>query len=478
MKRILLLYALLLTVLSMPAEAQERFRRIPPSPDPIQRLDLPKVESYLLANELAVTVVQTKGIPFLSIQLVISAGEKSAPEDLPGLASFTANMVRRGTEELSALDIDDRIEAMGGTLESTIYPDFTIFTLYFLEEYLDEALDILRRMMTASTFPQREITNIKTSLYYSMVQRNAEPEYLARRLLFKKLFANHSYKNITYGENAFTKMDRPKTMDFYSRFYRANNARLILIGNLNLETAIRKVSHHFNRWTKSNLQKVREQPPEPNKKLKICFISRPGSEESVILMGNILSPFSRSEYFPIAVFNHVFGETPNSRLFLNLRESKGFAYNANSRIEIFGNFGVFQIQAWIRPEVTAQAIREIFAELDRTQKQRIPIPEIESAKSYLIGNFPIKIESIQGFSTRIADLVNLNLGKDHWNGYYDAIMRISPMSVSNVIMDKELLSPIIVVVGDRDLVLDDLVRELNEVEIYDIKGNFIQSITK
>jgi zinc protease len=478
MRKTALLLTLLLVSASIPALSQERFRRIPPSPDPIKRLELPEIQTYVLANELAVTVVQKTGAPILSIKMVISSGEKAAPDELPGLASYTANMVMRSTEELSSADIDDRIESMGGVLEAAIYADFTIFTLSFLEEYLDDALDLLSRMMTKSTFPQREITNVKTSLFYAMVQRSTDAEYVARRLLFKKLFTEDSYGKITYSEDAITKMDRNSAVEFYDRYYRPNNARIILAGNLNLQTATRKVSHYFNMWTKSNQERRREPLPHPSSRIKLCFIASQNMDETVIMMGNLISPLEKSDYFPFSVFNQVFGETPNSRLFLNLRESKGFAYNAYSHIEMFNGFALLRVQALVRPEVTTDAIKEIFAELDRTQKRRIPNTEIEGAKSYLIGNFPVGIDGIDEFSARIADLVNLNLGKDHWNGYYDAIMRISADSVSQVIEDKELLSPVIVVVGDKDLVLDDLVRELGDVEIYDQKGTLVQTINR
>ena len=478
MKKCILFFVFLAAAGSALVGAQERFRRIPPSPDPIQPLRLPAIESYVLSNSMAVTVVHNRGLPLLNIQLIIAAGEKSAPDDLTGLASFTANMVKRGTEALSASDIDDRIEAMGGRLDSTIYPDFTIFTLSFLEEHLDDALDVLSSMVMKATFPQREITNVKTSLYYAMVQKNSDPEYLARRLLFKTLFADHSYRRITYSEDAFIKMNRASAIDFYDRFYRPNHARMILVGNINLETATRKVSHYFNLWTKNNLPMEKENPPEPAKKVRVCFISQPGAEESVIMMGNILSPFEKNDYFPFSVFNHVFGETPNSRLFFNLRESKGYAYNAYSHIEMYDGFGVFRVQAWVRPEVTTDAIKQIFAELDRAQKQKIPNIEIEEAKSYLIGNFPIKMENGEDFSARIADLVNLNLGREHWNGYYEAIMRISADSVSRLVEAQELLSPVIVVVGDEGLILDDLAEELGEIEIYDHKGILVQTINK
>lgn len=465
-------------LLTAAAAAQERFRRTPPSPDPIQRLQLPEIESYILANDLAVTVVQKNGLPLISLQLVIKAGESSAPPELPGLASFTANMIIKGTEELSSTDIDESIESIGGSFESAVYPESTIFTLSFLEENLDEAIDLFSKVIMNSTFPQREISSVKTSLYYSMVQKNTDTEFIARRLLFKNMFENHSYRQMTYTEDTFTKMDRSAAVAFYERFYRPNNARLIVIGNLNLQTATRKVSHYFNVWTKSNVPANLEDPPQPAQKIRIGFISQPNADEALILMGSILSPFTKQDYIPFSVFNHVFGETPTSRIFFTLRESKGYAYNAFSHLEMYNRFAVFTIQAWVRPEVTVESIKEIFSELDRAQKSSIPNTEIEQAKSYLIGNFPLKIEGFENFSVRIADIMNFNLGKEHWNGYYDAIMRINSDSVSEIIRNQELLSPVIVVVGNEETILEDLIRELDEVEIYDTKGNLIQTLKK
>jgi zinc protease len=300
---------------------------------------------------------------------------------------------------------------------------------------------------------------------------------VAKRNLYRLLFKNHPYGTAVYNEGVIKNLNQKDLFAFLNKFYRPNNALVVLTGNLNLATATRKVSHYFNTWENQPLDRAYLEPPEANAQTRVCLVDFPQGKEATICLGNVILPISNPDSFPFMIFNQVLGGTTNSRLFMNLRESKGYAYYAFSETELDRACGVFYVRARVTAEVTYAAIQEILREIQAVAKEKIETAELEQAKSYLIQNFPIKNERPEDLSATIARIAAFNLGDEHWTKYYQNIMLLNSERVHEVLQGSSLLSPIIVVVGDKNRLIDDL-REFEKIEVYDSKGLLESTITK
>jgi len=470
--------SLILLILSFPLTAQERYRKYPPSPELLKELNLPHLESAPLSNGLNITVARQENIPLISMQLVILAGESSSPQNLPGLATFTSNMISKGAANLSSSNIEEIIESIGGNFSSSTFIDYSLFTFSFLEEYLDKALEVLSKMILEPSFSKREIENEKRNMFYDLRGKGKNPEFIALRQLFRLLFQNHPYQKATYTEDIIKNIGQKDIFTFYNKYYRPNNAILVLTGNLNLTTAFRKVSHYLNTWKNNNLVHPFLPPPEPSNKERICLVDLPQAKGSTIYIGNVIFPRNSQDFFPFIVLNQVLGGTTNSRLFMNLRESKGYAYYAFSDIYFFKSCGVFILKAMVRPEVTYSSVQECFEEIKKIIKEEIKNLEIEQAKSYLIGNFPLKIETFEKFCFKISEAKAFNLGDEYWNKYYENIMLVNSKKVFEVTQKYPLLTPVVVIVADKNKIADHLISNFEKVEFYDSKGNFQYIIKK
>lgn len=465
----IVLFLLFIALCTQPVFVQDRFRRTPPKPQPIQKPSLPLIENFSLTNGLSLALVREKSLPLISLGLIIHVGESSSPPDLPGLALFTANMLTRGTTNRSPEEIEEKIEFIGGNFSVSIYPDYSIFTLTCLDSYLDDALELLSEIILQPEFSRQEIENIKRSMYYDLVEKSNEPEFLAKRLLFQILFNEHPYKNISYSEEVIKNLNRKDLQNFYTSHYNADNASLVMTGNLSLSVASNKVSRHFNRWTKSGQEKRIIPPPNSQKKTKFCFLDMPMEKDATIYIGNILTPISDADYFSYLVLNQILGGTTNSRLFMNLREQKAYAYYAFSAVEFFNSCGIFYVNAKVRPEVTSIAIQEILDEMNAVVDIPIPNYEIEQSKSYLIGNFPINLEKQQDMLLKLSEIKAFDLSDSHWNRYYDTVMSIDAEKVFNLPQKKSLLTPVVIIVGDKNILIEYL-KDLDEINIYDRSG--------
>jgi predicted Zn-dependent peptidase len=460
-----------------PLFSQERFRKSPPYPEPLNELNLPRIESATLTNGLNVTVARRENLALISLQLVIFAGESTSPENLPGVATFTANMLSKGAINLSSSEIEEILESIGGNFSTSTFLDYSLFTFTFLEEYLDEALDVLGRMILRPTFLKREIDNEKRNLFYSLREKGKESEFVAKRQLFQILFQNHSYQNAIFTEEVLRNITQENIFAFYDEYYRPNNASIVLVGNLNLPTAFRKVSHYLNTWRRKELDPHSVPSPEPSNEEKICLVDLPQANDATIYLGNIIFPRNNLDYFPFTVLNQVLGGTTGSRLFMNLRESKGYAYFAFSKVELFKACGVFMVNARVRAEVTYFSVKECLKEMEGIKKKEVSSFEVEQAKSYLIGNFPFRIETFENSCYRISEAIVFQLPNDYWNNYYENIMLINAERVFQVAQKYPLLTPVVVIVGDKDKILEHI-GDFEEVEIYNSKGELQYKITK
>ena len=475
-KFIKLISFLAFLVFVLPLLSQERYRKSPPFPEPLDELKLPKIESFSLSNGLGITVARREGLPLISLQLVIMAGESYSPENLPGLATFTARMLTKGARELSSSRIEEIIESVGGNLSVSTFLDYSVFTFSFLEEYLDDALEVLSKMIIVPTFSRREIDNEKRTQFYELRRKGNDPEFIGKNQLLRILFHNHPYQKATYSEDFIRNISQRDILDFYNQYYLPNNAHLILVGNLNLPIAVRKASHYFNIWKNTNLNRQFIPIPEPSSKERICLVDLPQTEDSTIYIGNAIFPKNIQDFFALVVLNQVLGGTTNSRLFMNLRESKGYAYFAFSEINLFKNSGIFWVKARVRPEVVYSSVKECLKEIEKIVKEEITSFEIEQSKSYLIGNFPLKIQTFESLCAQISEATAFALGNEIWSRYYENIMLVNSEKVFEVAQRYPFLTPVIVIVADKTKIMDHL-SEFEEVEVYNSKGK-LQYIQK
>jgi len=475
--KVTFLLLLTLFVCESPLFPQERFRKTPPYPEPLAELKLPEINSGFLSNGLALSVIHRENLPIISLRMIIFAGESSSPEKLPGMATLVTRMLSLGALNLSSSEIEETIESIGGTFSTSTYPDYSVFDFTFLEQYLDDALGLLSKMILYPTFKKIEIDNAKRTMTYELIAKKIDTEFLARRQIYRLLFKDHPYERSLYNEDVIKNLNQKDLLSFYDNYYRPNNACIILTGKLNLPTASRIVSRYLGRWQEREVNHPFLQPPSPNDKKKICLVNLPEDKEATIYMGNVVLPASSEDVFPFFVLNQVLGGTTNSRLLMNLRESKGYAYWAFSEVEFFKNFGLFFVKAKVRPEFVYKSIEEALNEIKIVANEEIPSFEIEQAKSYLIGNFPLQIETYDSLSSKVSDFKVFNLGEEHWTRYYENIMLVNSQKVFETARKYALPAPIVVIVGDQKIIID-YISEFDEIEIYDTRGILKQTIKK
>jgi len=478
MKKIQLRFAVWVVLSGMSVfPQQERFRRSPPPPEPLQELKLPRIERAVLSNQLTVSIVTRENAPFSSLQLIIFAGESLSPNVPAGTATFVASLLGRGTLVRSVLDVEEFLDSIGGAFSISVGQDHILLTFHFMEEYLDPALGFLSQVLLQPNFTRTEIDYAKFTTTYDLVAKEKDPDFVARRHLARMLFQNHPYEKFAFSSDAIKAWNQTSLADFFDRFYRPNNARIIFASSLSLNAATRKISQYLNLWQPRDLPPIALPPLKVPEKERICLVDVPQSRECMAYVGTVFPNPGNPERFDLAVLNQVLGGTPTSRLFMNLRESKAFANFAYSEAEFYRAGGVFLVRAKVRPEAIAPALQEIRKEIRTLTKEPVSSLEIEQAKSYLIFNFPLRIERYDEFSRRMADNQARNDGEEFWSRYYEQVMLVNADRVFAT-AQKLLGQPLILVIAGDKSVLSERLTDLETYDVFDAKGQFQYTVTK
>ena len=456
--------------------AQERFRRNPPYPEPLSPFRMPTVESAVLGNGLRVIAITRLNSPIFAVQVVIQAGESDSPPELPGLATVTAQMMMRGTLTMSASAIEEKMESLGIDFDIEVQSDYIIFSFIFLEENIDEALSLIKLFFIEPTFPSLELSSAKRELYYRQLGQARDPENAGYDFFLGKIFSGTAYNPGLIDEELIKNISQKDVISFHQRLCRPNNSAIILNGNINLNNASLRASQMFGRWISRPTEKKQTIYVQNRNYENIYFLDL-ATRDVAVIAGNAVMPFAAEYYFPVLVLNQILGGSTGSRLFLDLRESKGLAYYAFSSLSFFRNSGLLWIRVRISPESAPVVIKEVLRQLAALAEERIDPLELERAKAYLIGNFPLQNQLPEQFSKKIVLQSVFQAPQDFWSKYYENIMLVSAEKVQEVARKYLTRQPLLVVAGDRNTTLDYL-RDFDRIDIYDRKGQLKATFQK
>jgi len=347
-----------------------------------------------------------------------------------------------------------------------------------LTKNLDQALDIFSDVIVHPVFPSSEFEVNKRRALGALLQRKSNPTVVADIVYNKVLYANQAYGHqLTGDEKSLGALLRDDLTAFYDSYYRPNEAALIVVGDVDTKTLVPKLEKVFSDWQKGDKKMPDMGKAEMMAKPGIFLVDKPGAAQSSVSIGQVGVERSNPDYYALQVMNSVLGGSGGARLFMNLREDKGYTYGAYSRFAYRRGAGPFSASAEIQTVSTKEAIVEFLKELNGI-RGAIPISpeELETNKQSLIRRFPGGFETDQQVASQLANLVIYGLPSTYYNDYIQRINAVTGVDVNRVA--NKYLDPskmAIVVVGDRKVVEPKL-KELGfSMTILDPDGNLVDN---
>jgi zinc protease len=442
----------------------------PPPPLAARSIEFPGFHETVLPNGVRLIVVEHRVQPVASVNLYVPSGSAADPAQQAGLAGLTADVLTKGTTTRSAVQVAEAIEGVGGTLSASAGDDWVTVGASVLTEHLPVAFDVLSDVALRPTFPDQEVETARRRTVSGLQAALGQPGEVARRRFIREVYGPEHAYGIAPIPGTVQGLARGDLVRFHGEHFTAENALLVVAGDVRAADVEALARRHFGDWRRGAPPAARFSEPPARDRTTIYLVHRPGSVQSNIWVGHTGVRPGHQDYFALQVLNRVLGGGTDARLFQILREEKGWTYGAYSRFTRPRDVGFFAATAEVRTEVTDSAVAEVMRQLRRLRDDAVPEAEIESARNFLAGSFPLRIETAAQIAAQVAQARLLGLDLDDVTRYPERIRAVSSADVQRVA--REHVRPeraAIVVVGDATRVLASL-EPLAPVVLYDVEG--------
>jgi zinc protease len=449
----------------------EDFRKQAPPPLTAKPLNIPRPFETTLPNGLQVVIVEDPRLPLVSYRLALRAGDVNDPADTPGLMDMVASLLNEGTAQRSSKQIADEVALLGATLSAGSNSDYTTVAASSLAMYRNEILDLLADVVLNPTFPEDEVKLAQQNALQALRQQRSQPSFLASERMAQVLFGQHPYSVISATPESINAISHDKLLAFHRATFTPNNAVLLVVGDVKRDEVMRRVNDLFGKWQKGQTDARQFPAPPARTERALYIVDRPGSAQSNIVIANPAITRTSTDYFPMLLMNVVLGANASSRLFMNLREAKGYTYGAYSELDARRLAGSFRETAEVRTPVTGASLKEFFYELERIRNEAVSDKEMRDAKSFLTGVFPIQIETQEGLINRLVQIKMYGLPADYLQTYRERINSVTAADVQRVA--RQYVQPdkvAMVIVGDASAIMEQVKPYSQKIEVYDISG--------
>jgi len=450
----------------------EDFRKNAPASLAHVPFDIPQPFETELTNNLKVVIFEDSRLPIVSFRLAFSSGNINDPADSKGLTSAMTSMLSEGTKSYTSRRLAEEIERLGAHISANSSQDNTIIAASALSLYTSDILRLMSEIVLFPTFPESELNLYKQNTIENLKFQRSQPGFLADEQMSRVIYGSHPYSVTSPTPDDIEKLTWEKLAEFHSQRFVPNNATLIIVGDVNRESILEEIRGTFGDWKKGSVEKMNFDQPPVRASVTLTIVDRPGSAQSNIVLSNLAIERGHPDFFPVLVMNQILGSGGSSRLFMNLREEKGYTYGAYSSFDTRRQAGTFEATAEVRTAVTGDSLKEFFYELNKIRDENVSEEELKDAKNFLTGVFPLRAETQEGLTNLIVSQKLYDLPADYLQTYREKISEVSIEDVDRVA--KKYITPdkiAIVVVGDAEEVLPQIQPFSSNIEIFDTEGN-------
>jgi zinc protease len=457
---------LLAATLSAPRAQAQSGVTTPPPDLPTRPFVLAKEQSKTLPNGLKIVVVESHTVPLVTLRLGLPAGSILDPPEAPGLATAVADLMTEGTDRFNSLQLQQTMDGLGGAVSVTAGKDSAIVGASALAENFNRLTEILADVLLHPTFPQEELATYKQLTLQSLVLQRQQPAFLASQEFNKVVYGAHPYGVSSTTAAAVQALTPEKLRAFYQTHYTPQGAVLVVVGDIKPAVAFAQLTKTLGAWTVGGTAAAAAAYPAPPTITapRIYLVNRPGSVQSNILIGNLAIKRSDPDYYPLAVANVILGGGFGSRLFSNVRERLGYAYDVSSVLGRNTLAGDFTASAQTRTDVTAPALKEMLRLIAQMRVTPVTETELQEARSYLKGTFVLGLVTQAGLDASLLSRELYGLPPDYlsaFRAHIDAVTVADVQRVAQRYFDTD--HAVIVVVGDAEKLREPL-KEVGEVE--------------
>lgn len=413
---------------AVPLSSVVRLNRAPVSKE-LLKVKLPQASEHKLANGMTVLILEQHKLPTIALELDMEPGAIADPS--PGMAKFTAEMLREGTAKRSSSAIAGAVDEIGAQLNSEADFGGSDSTMYIagLTDSTETLFDLLSDVVLHPSFPADELEKYKKRELGDLEDEMSRPYFLANKEFHKALYGDTNYAVTAPTAAQIQDVTSQMLAEYHHKYYVPGNAVLGIVGDVNTDDVMKLVEKYFGEWPKTAPPEVKLAEVPPPQPKKVVLVDRPGSVQTNIVAGNLAIQRNDPDYFALTVMDHVVGGGPSARLFLNLREVHGYTYGAYSALDTDVYRGYWNANTEVRTAVTDGSLHELFNEFNRIRTEPVPAAELDEAKRALVASFALSLENQLQLLGDALEVHHFGLPADYWDKYPEHIAGIDASAV-------------------------------------------------
>jgi zinc protease len=444
----------------------------PPPPAPPRSGTFPKPVEETLPNGLRVIVIERRETPLISAQLLIKNGGEVDPPELAGLADMTANLLTKGTQTRDATKIAQEVESLGASLDSGARWDSSFATVSVMSSKIPQAMEILADVVRRPTFKSEEVERLRQQYLDNVTLALGDPGTIARFVAARVVFGDSPYGHPVSGTTeSLTRITAADITKMHSRYYRPDNAILVIGGDIGGKDGIALATKYFGDWQKPttplpSLSAAME--GAGGKAGRVVVIDKPDAGQAAVYLARTGINRKDPDYFRGIVSNSVLSGY-SGRLNQEIRIKRGLSYGAGSSLDTRRDVGPFLASAQTKNESGAQVADLLLGEISRLSSAPPADVELTPRKAVLIGGFSRNLETASGLVGQVGSLALYGLGLDEINRYINNVQSVSTADIQKFAGTRlDAKTSNIIIVGNAKAFLPDLQKKYQNVEVIPI----------
>jgi zinc protease len=400
----------------------------PPPPAPPRSVQFPKPVEKTLANGLRVIVIKRAGAPLVAGQLLIKNGGEADPIELAGLSNMVADLITKGTAKRSATQIAEAVEALGGSLDSSARWDASRVGVNVISSKIGPALEILSDVARRPTFKEDEIERLRQQTIDDLTVELGEPSSIAQYVAARVVFGDSPYgKPLGGTTESITRISRNDIVQYHGRYYRPDNAILVLGGEIQPAEAFKLAEQYFGDWQKpaSALPLAAARQPLRAAEPRVIVVDKPDAGQAAVLVARSGINRRDPDYYIGIVANSVLSGY-SGRLNQEIRIKRGLSYGAGSSLEARREVGPFSASAQTKNVSAAEVAELLMREIGRLSTEPVADVEMIPRKAVVVGTFARNLETAAGLVSQVGSLALYGIGFDEINRYIGNVQAINP----------------------------------------------------
>ena len=392
----------------------------------------PLAHHEVLPNGIRLLVAPRPAIPIVALRVYLRAGSVVDPLDAFGLANLTAELLTRGTAKRSGPELDRAIEFVGGSLEADAGRDGMTVSLAVLKKDLDLGLDLVAEALLAPAFPEDELKRKVADIQASLQRSEQEPEAVVGRVLGQLLYPGHPYAHPVAGTiESVAKLAREQVVRFHREHYRPDAAVIAVVGDVTVDEIRQALLRRLGGWS-APTEALAVIPRAPASTPAMTRTITRELTQATMYLGRPGIGHHDPDYFPLVVANYILGGGSASRLYTRVREERGLAYSVYSSLGP-GRYGAsYVVSLQTRVDAVDEAVRLVKEEMTRMGRTAVEARELSLAKAYLIGSFPLRLDTSRKVADLLIGIEEYGLGLDYPDRFKAEIAKVTAADVQRV----------------------------------------------